>query len=186
MAPKSLRRIFGRIAVLALLLPISWFASAQTSDSATINELLANAKSHAYLATDDAGTLESYTRSQLSWKSHALRLQTIKEHVNNLIKDVNELNSKRADGSPWQQEAIDRINPLLKEMADQLNTTIEHLNANPNRIQMQAYRDYVHANREVINRTHNMISDFLDYAEAKSKADSLEKALELPSETEGE
>ncbi len=104
----------------------------------------------------------------------------MKDHVNNLINDYNQLGTLRAEGSPWQQEAIDRIDPLLRSMADHLNATIQHLNENQNRIQMPPYRDYVHANWELINRTHNLIADFVDYGDAKIKADSLEQKLELP------
>jgi hypothetical protein len=174
------------VAVLALLLPLSSFAAAPPPDSATITNLLDQARAHAALADDDAVTLESYTRSPLSWQSHAARLTIIKEHVNNLIKDVNQLSSMRAEGSPWQQEAIDRVDPLLKEIADHLTTTIQHLNENQGQIQMQAFRDYVKVNSNLISKAHNMIADYVDYGQAKAKADALEQEHSLPPDREGE
>ena len=50
-------------------------------------------------------------------------------HINDLGKVAKELEDARPEGSPWQQVAIDRIDPLLREMADQLTSTINHLNA---------------------------------------------------------
>ncbi|MHB1021727.1 MAG: hypothetical protein ACYC0Z_04915, partial [Acidobacteriaceae bacterium] len=157
---------------------------AQTADSPHINQLLDQAKSHAVLARDDADTLHSYTMANLSWQSHATRLQSMKEHVNELGKVEQELRDAREEGSPWQQEAIDRINPLLKNLADTLTSTIDHLNKNQNRIHLPAYRDYTRANYELANETATVISDFVAYGRAKSKATSLEKKLELPTGTE--
>jgi hypothetical protein len=174
-------RISGGLATLALLLAIgSPFMAAQTTDSAAISKLLSEAKSDAVLAEDHAATLESYTHSQLAWQTHASALESMKEHVNNLGKVVKQLNDLRAEGSPWQQEAIDRINPLLRNMADQLTATINHLNDNKGRIQMQAYRDYTHANYDLAARTATVISDFMEYGKAKATAESLEQKLELP------
>ena len=45
---------------------------------------------------------------------------------------------------------------------------------------MPPYRDYAKANRELMSRTNMLISDFVDYGEAKAKANILEKNLELP------
>lgn len=159
-------------------------AAAQTADSAHINQLLDEAKSHAVLARDDADMLHSYTMARLSWESHAARLELMRGHVNELGKVEQELRDARPEGSPWQQEAIDRINPLLTNMAATLTSTIDHLNKNQNRIHLQAYRDYTRANYELASETATVISDFVSYGKAKSKAESLEKKLELPAGAE--
>jgi hypothetical protein len=175
-----------RAAVLGLISLMPAFAKAQVADSNAISDLLKEAKSHAVLAEEDAITLESYTRSRISWQSHGNRLVQMKVHANDLINDFNKLSSMRQDGSPWQQEAIDRIDPLLHEMADHLKATIDHFNDNKSRIQMPAYRDYAQANRELMSRTNQLISDFVDYGEARAKANLLEKTLELPVTAENE
>src|SRR5664280_2886497 len=80
-----LRTSGGLAASLALLL---FFAlpvlKAETADSEEISKLLTQAENHAALAADDAATLESYTRSTASWKSHSAKLTEIAEHVNAL------------------------------------------------------------------------------------------------------
>ncbi len=182
MKPKSIVHLASRLGLVALLLCISGAAFAQEKDSAAISEALNSARSHAALAHDDSATLESYMRSSMSWQSHARQLQLIKEHANDLLGDFNTLTSLRAEGSTWQREAIDRIDPILREMADHLNRTIDHLNNNQSRFQMQPYKDYVHANLDYMERAHQTISDFVEYDAARSKADDLEKKLEIPAE----
>jgi hypothetical protein len=169
-----------RTAMLGMLLCLPVLANAQTNDSRAITELLKEAETHALLAQDDAETLESYTRSKVSWKSHSDRLAEIKEHANNLIVEFNKLSSMRAEGSLWQQEAIDHVSPLLQEMANHLTTTINHLNDNQNTVHMPPFSDYARANREMMTATSKLISDYVHYGESKAKAASLENNLGLP------
>lgn len=174
----------GRLAALAVILPIAVAASAETKDSAAITSRLAEIKTHAALASDDAATLESYTRSKLSWQAHEKQLTRMKGHVNDIVADYKTLDSLRAEGSQWQQEAIDRIEPMLREIADTLTATITHLNDNPSKIHMQPFRDYVNANAKLLDTAHRTVNDLVDYGEARAKSDQLQKTLELPESAE--
>lgn len=179
----TLLNTISRLAILALLLPAGVLA-AQNSDSAAVSKLLEQIKSHAAAADEDAHTLASYTLSDLGWQTHAKQLNRMKENVNELIRDSNQLGSMRDEGSPWQQDAIDRITGLLPEMAAHLTATIDHLNDNPNRTKLQPYRELALANQTIIHKAHEIISDYVDYGEAKAKADTLEKQLQLPAASE--
>ena len=170
----------------ACLAALPMLGASQTKDSVAITDLLHEARSHAALVQDDAATLESYTRSNISWQSHSRHLQRMKNHANDLMADFNKLQTLRAEGSPWQQEAIDRIDPLLREMANHLTNTIEHLNKNQSKVHMPEYKDYVRANYDVMTRAHDAISDFVEYGEARTTADDLEQKLELPSDASSE
>lgn len=174
-------QVFRRATFAACLFAIPMLGISQAKDSVAITDALHEARTHAAVVQDDAATLESYTRStSMSWQSHARHLQRMKEHANDLLSDFNKLQGLRAEGSPWQQEAIDRIDPLLREMANHLNSTIEHLNNNQSQVHMPPYKDYVRANLDVMTRAHDAIVDFVEYGEARSKADDLEQRLELP------
>ncbi|MGB7549578.1 MAG: hypothetical protein WBM14_17710 [Terracidiphilus sp.] len=174
---------FGTLAALALVLSMSArIVRAQSMDSEEISNLLAQAKSHAVLAEDDSATLESFTRSKLSWESFARKITVIRDHVNELGKLHGQLLELRPQGSPCQQRAIDQIDPLVREMADHLTAAINHLNDNQSKVHMPPFRDYVNANYELASRTAALIRDFVAYDEASSKADSLEQQLELPSD----
>ena len=177
------------MALLALSLSLGLVMKAQAiTDSVAINKLLAEVKVHSLEADEDADTLHSWARSgQISQQTHGRKLSEIKQHVNNLIRDTNKMSSMRAEGSAWQQEAIDRIKPLLREVADHLTATIEHLNANQRGVKMAPYLDYARANYDFVHKCHQLIADLADYSAAKAKADVLEKNLGLPaSGKEGE
>lgn len=180
MEHKRLAKLLKRGAILALLLLSPVFLKAQTADSQQINDLLKEIKTHAVLAENDAATLRSFLFSRITAQSHAVRLNQIKTHANDLIVDYNQLISLRSSGSPWQQEAVDRIGPLLKEMATHMSATIAHFNDNRSQTSMPPYQNYVKANQQLISKTARLISDFVDYGESKAEADALEKTLLLP------
>lgn len=167
--------------VLTLLMVGTSPAYAQATDSAHINHLLTNAEHYSNLAANDAETLESFTRSQVSWESHSGQLERIRENVNNLGKVVQQLNQARSEGSPWQQTAITRINPLMHEIAMQLTATIDHFSANQSRIQLQPYQDYARATYEVTRRASLAITDYVEYGRMKARAETLQQKMELPS-----
>ena len=183
---RSILRLSLGLAVVALFLVIKGpVAVAQNADSAEISSLLSQAQHHAMLLDDDADQLVSYTRSKLHWKSHAQQLESMKTHVNNLGKLSAQLNDLRSEGSPWQQQAIDQIYPLLQDMADHLTATINHLNENQQRVHMLAYEDYARGNYELASQTSQLIKDYVNYDKAKAKAQSLEQKLEVPVQNEG-
>lgn|SRR5215469_4865130 len=169
------------LASIALLFAMgSTLAKAQAKDSMEINKLLADAKMHAALAEYDSDTLYTFANSEIPWEAHASQIRTISERVNDLCKVVNQLNSVRSQGSQWQQVAIDRINPLLRNMADNLNAAIKELNDHKERLQMPEYRDYLRANSYLANRTATVISDFVEYSRAGAQSEHIQRKLELP------
>jgi hypothetical protein len=167
-------------AVLALLLSSSLVASAQNADSKKISNLFVEVKEDSTLAQNDAETLEAYSRSGTSWQLHADQLRMIKEHVNDLLADYNEMAGIRDEGSPWQQEAIDQLRPVLKSMADHLNATILHQRQNPTNVKMAPFVNYVHGNTDYVTKAASLIHDLVDYGRARSTADELQTELDLP------
>jgi len=183
------RRILTIPAILLALMLLMAGPSrmvAQTTGPDHVNQLLADAEHFANLAARDSEELETYNRTQATWETHASQLERIREHVNHLGEIVQQLNEARSEGLPWQQTAIDRINPLMHEMAMQLTATIEHLSEHQSQIRMKPYQDYTRATYEVNNRAARVISDIVEYGKAQAKAGSLEKQLELPPSSQSE
>lgn len=172
--------LLNGMGALALLLSMCISASAKKADSKQISNLFSEIKQHASLAEDDAETLEAYTHSNVSWESHANRLSQVKEHVDDLLSDYNEAVRLREEGSPWQQEAIDRLRPVLKGMADHLTATLQHHNANPTQVKVKPYVDYVHGITQYTSKASALIHDLVDYGAARNTAESLERHLNLP------
>lgn len=168
------------LTVLFALVAGPSYANAQNKDSAEISHLLSQADFHAAQLDNDAEQLASYSNSNMDWQSHAHQLEIMRGHVNNLGKLLAEMHSMRTEGSPWQQDAINRIDPLLRQMAHQLTVTIDHGSRYPNRIHMIKYKNYTHACADYAARTSRLISDLVAYDLAQSRARMLEQDLELP------
>lgn len=164
-----------------LSLAASTVCGAQTSkDSKEVSSFLAEIKTEAIQLSHDADELKSFTHSTLAWESHARKVEQIKDHVNNAGKSLSKLDSARENGSPWQQQAIDRISPLLKELAANVTSTIEHLNQKPMLLQTGPYADYVAANYELASNLAELVSDYVDYGRSKAKSEELATKLETP------
>jgi uncharacterized membrane protein YccC len=172
-------RLMGLLSSFVLFCLFATSALAQ-KDSDEINSLLSQARTQAWQTAQDADTLQSYTMSPMAWESHAAQLRLIQDRVNALAKTTQQLNEQRAQGSPWQQAAIDRINPLLTDMNDALAATITALNDHPERVNMPTYREYAHANYDVCEGAANVISDFVAYGRSKGNSVVLKEKLDLP------
>ena len=99
----------------------------------------------------------------------------IKDHINQAGGLVIELAARRTKASAWQQAAIDRVTPLLRELASNTEATIEHLIKNQRRIHTQEFQEYVKATYNMATRLAAIIGDFVDYAEAKDKYEPLSR-----------
>lgn len=161
-----------------LIIPAAMKA-VEGGDSAEITKLLAEAKSEALELKHDSADMESFTKSKLSWESYASKVDMIKEHVNKTGKLLANLKDAETGGSPWQQTAIKRIEPLLKELAANTEATINHLNENRTRIHFTEFKDYVKANYELATDLEALIRDFVNYGEAKDKFERLGQKLEV-------
>jgi hypothetical protein len=152
----------------------------QGTDSEFLTKVLSDVKYEALMLQRDAAQLKAMTQSTSSWQSSANELEQIKTHVNNAALFVQELNDFRIVAAPWQQIAIDRINPLLQELASNTQSTIAKLNENPARVHLGPYKEYVSAHYDLATDLVSMISDFVEYAKTKAKFERLTRKLEMP------
>lgn len=146
-----------RVAALALLVPVTVAFAAQTPDSASISKLFQQARQHAALANDDISILDSNRFSNYAPQMHALYLQRVKDHAAELFRDYYQLQALRNKGTPQQREAIDRLDPLLKEMATSLTSTLQTFNAHPARVHMPPYRNNIHTDWLTINAVYEQL-----------------------------
>ncbi len=152
--------------------------SIEASDSEQVASLLSEAKTLAYQVKEDAQTMESFTRMNVSWETHKVAVNQIREHVNALGRLVAKLKAARDIASPWQRTAIDRINPYLDELGGYTSAVIEHLNGDKKR-NISEYQDYLEANADYASDLCNMISDFVDYGKTRQRMDRLSTKLEV-------
>jgi cell division protein FtsB len=170
---------------VALLLAVLFSAHLQTTaaglpeDNNEVTQLLEDIKVQAADLQRDSEELESFTRSNVSWESHAAELDAIKERINKIGQTIQKLQGMRSSASPWQQEAIDRIIPVAQKLAANTTTAIEHLNQSPKRLQDPQYKQYLTSNAEAARQLSNMVRDFADYGKTRNNLERLEKRLEV-------
>ncbi|MCU1298503.1 MAG: hypothetical protein JWO91_2781 [Acidobacteriaceae bacterium] len=153
----------------------------QSDENPQVTQLLEDARGQAAVLSKDADEMEALTRSDVSWQSHAYMLDKIKEDVNNLGRTAEKLQAARDSASPWQQQAIDRMMPLLKDLAANTTAAINHLRENQIRPATGSYTEYLKENTETAHELSNMISSFVQYGEERAKLEKLEQKLEIAS-----
>ena len=163
--------------VLGMILFVSGWTPAY-SDSAQASKLLQEARTSAAQLRRDSVQMETFTRSRLTWQSHAAQIDVIKEHINRTGKIVADLHNARDGAEPWQQDAIDRITPLLQEMASNTESIINHLN-DKNETWHPEYQGYLKSNAELAADLSRLIGDYVDYDSAKSRSQGLGQKLGL-------
>jgi hypothetical protein len=156
----------------------SVMTAADAPDSEQVSKLLSEAKTAAFQIKEDAIIMESYTRVDVSLESHAVAINLVKDHVNELGRVVNKLNEAKGSASPWQRTAIDRIQPYLDELGGYTTAVIEHINGTPKHTAAE-YKDYLEANVDYSGDLAAMIADYVNYGNAKQRVERLSAKLEL-------
>lgn len=173
--------MIGYALLVAAIVSISpALVAADVPDSEQVSKLLSEAKTQAFQLKEDASTMESYTRSSAGWESHSATVDQMKEHINAAGRTLTKLEDARRTASPWQATAIDRIRPLLKDLASNTETVIQYINKNPKRLFMSEYKDYIETNSDVSSQLAGLIGDFVDYGNTKNRLERLTTKLELP------
>lgn len=121
--------------------------------------------------------MESYTKSNLSWQSHASQIEDIKRHINKAGSILSDMQAARADAKPWHQEAIDEITPVLKELATNTEAVINHINATPNQLKTPTYQAYLKDNAELATDLANMIGETVDADKVRTRIEELQAKL---------
>src|SRR5258705_10553467 len=143
---------------VALLFAVVVYAQLQTKaaglpeDNNEVTQLLEDIKVQAADLQRDSDELESFSRSNVSWESHAAELEAIKERINKIGQTIQKLQNMRSSASPWQQEAIDRIIPVAQKLPSNTTAAIEHLNQSPKHLQYPKYKHYLTSNAEAAGK----------------------------------
>jgi hyperosmotically inducible protein len=154
--------------------------STSGDESKEITNLLAEAKSHAVELKQDALEMESFTRSTLSWGTHAAKITEIRNHVNAMGELASKLNSLKPAASVWQAQAIERIVPVLRELARNVEATIAHLSEEQGRhLQTPEHKEYLGTNAELATKLTELISNYVDYGNTKADLQRLTQKLEV-------
>jgi len=179
MNKRTLKLWIGTPAVLLA----GWAATSNAAvvpDSEHVAKLLSEAKTMSFQLKEDAVAMEGFTRMNVSWESHAVAINQIREHVTALEKQEAKLKDARTEAAAWQKTAIDRIVPYLDELEGYTSAVIERLNDQPKRLFTDEYKDFLEANADYATDLAGMIADFVDYGKTRDRMERLGNKLEIP------
>ena len=165
------------VALLSFSLPPRVFALREESDQ--LAQLLEEARAEARELAKDADETESLIRSDVSWQTHAVMLDSVKEHVNKMARIIDKLTAARSSGSELQEQAVDRILPLLKELATNTTNAINYLNQNKTRPLGDPYTQYLRDNADTAHQLASTVSSLFEYEKTMNKMGELKNKLAL-------
>jgi hypothetical protein len=175
---QSMRPGLAFLAV-AFLSVMPAIAAAQSQDSDEFSGFLAQAKSEAVQVQQTAEEMYTLRFSKISWQTQAEKLEVLKTHVNKLGEFVVRMNNVEAP-SPWQRHAIRNVTPMVEELAADVTMAIYHLDESRDSYVSSSFPEYVAANAELSVDIAGLLSDYVEYSEAKRTVEDIEFELELP------
>jgi hypothetical protein len=118
-------------------------------------------------------------RLTIDWAGDAAEVAPMKGEVTAVVRTVAALNEARSHASPAQLAVMDRIVPVMQEIADNTTSAIDFLAKNQTRLTGKQYKDYVEQSSDTSNRLAVLVSQLLDYESRKARLDLAKRNLEL-------
>jgi signal transduction histidine kinase len=173
--------VFASMLLLLMVLLARASNTFDQDENPQVTRSLADARQKAAVVSQDADELEALTRTEATWHAHAAKLEEMKQHINDMARSVEQLQAARDSASAWQRQAIDRMMPLMRELASSTTAAINHLNQQQSRPTTPSYTEYLKENAATAHELANMISEFVEYGQARQKLQNLEQKLEVAS-----
>ena len=170
--------------VLALmLLPTSLMVvnramALKNAENQDVRDLLSLAAQQSAALDYDADQMQSLLHNDVAWQTHAILLQLVKGHVNQLSRTIAKLEAERSEASVWQQKGVDRVLPLLRELAENTTAAINHVNANQARPVSGYYADYLDENAETAHDLNRIITATIEYGHLRGKLEKYEEQIQ--------
>jgi Na+/phosphate symporter len=166
---------FVLIAILASTLPRPVYAI--EDDNPQLAQLLADAEDEAIELANDADDTQNLISSDENWVNHALMLDRVKGHVQNLALIIDKLSKAQNSGSELQKEAVEQMLPMVKELSANTTAAINYLNQNKSRPVSDLYHQYLKKNAETARQLSSMISSLVDYEKSMNEIQRLRSNL---------
>ena len=150
----------------------------RNAENQDVRDLLSLAAQQSASLDYDADQMQSLLHNDAAWQTHATLLESVKKHVNQLSRTTAKLQAERSEASVWQQKGIDRVVPLLRELAENTTAAINHLNKNKGRPVSGYYSDYLDENAETAHDLNRIISATIEYGHTRDKLERLEEQIQ--------
>jgi Na+/phosphate symporter len=164
--------------LLTLLLPLTAYAI--EDENSQLAQLLADANDEAFELARDATNTQMLIRTDENWVDHALMLARVKGHVDNLAIIIEKLDKAKKSGSELQEQAIEQMLPLVKQLSANTTAAINYLKQSKARPTSDIYTQYLEKNAETAHQLSSMISSLIDYEKSMTEIKKLRSKLETP------
>ena len=156
------------------------FAGVERNDSQELETLLEQASDEARELAIDSEDLQTLIVSDQNWLTHTLKLAKIKGHVDNMSLIVDKLTRAQKSGSELQEQALERILPLVKELQANTTAAMNYLNQNKDRPVSDAYKQYLEKNAQTAQQLSSIISALDDYERSMTEINRIRSKLTGP------
>lgn len=163
--------------LLVCLASVRLFSETTRTPGTSVNELLWDAEDEASQLASDADQMQALLLSDRHWLTHELMLHKIQGHVEDMKLLIEKLSSSEGSGSALQEQAVQRILPLIRELSENTSSAIGYLNQNKSRPLSETYARYLKKNAETAHELSTMVSSLVDYQESMNEMTQLRRQL---------
>ena len=161
----------GMAAAPALLL-------AASSPGTSVLDKLEDFHANAVKASANASDLASLSHTENSgWESQADQWITLKASINDMGRQLFELESLRGSATPAERDAIDHAAHHLKQMADNAEAAIKFFNDNHATLWRPDYQKYVNNIAEESARLSTTVGQFIRLEDLRAREKQIENAI---------
>ena len=140
--------------------------------------MLKEVHAEALATLDQAAELQhSGYGSMASWQGHASLLTDLKGNVNALGSSVARLEALRDAASPEERLEIDRVNPLVRDLANATSGAIVYINGHLPDVWQPQYRQYLDTLVDKSEQLGKSTGEFLQFSYTRGKEKHLERDL---------
>jgi hypothetical protein len=173
---QNILRVIGVLLSL-LLFQLSLAAYVTRPENQHLTQLLSDASDEAFELANDANETQALILNDTNWVTHALMLAKVKGHVDNMALIIEKLSKTQKSGSELQEQAVERMLPLVKELSVNTMAAINYLNQNKDRPISDPYTQYLNKNAETARQLSSMISSLLEYQKSMAEIEKLRSKL---------
>jgi hypothetical protein len=113
----------------------------------------------------------------LSPESHIDKLIAMREEINRMGREMHILDTERGALPSWEQQAVDKTLPLLKDSAANTTSAIEYLNTNRTHLWGDEYRGYADSVWQDSEQMAKTLKNYLKLAKLRQEEQPLENTL---------
>ena len=173
---QNILRLVG-VLVVPLLFQLPVAAYTARPENQQLTQLLSDANDEARELAEDAEETQTLILNDTNWVTHALMLAKVKGHVDNMALIVEKLRKMQKSGSELQEQAVEQMLPLVKELSANTTAAINYLNQNKARPVSDSYRQYLDKNAETARQLSSIITSLLEYQRSMEEIEKLRGKL---------